>query len=80
MYRYRLGYRVLVDDFVYRTPSVQFVGRDDKVSDLFGEKLSDGFVAGVIDQLFEGNAAAVCRACARPGADRNVLHAVRRVR
>ena len=54
LYRYRLGDRVLVDDFVYRTPSLQFVGRDDKVSDLFGEKLSDGFVAGVIDQLFEG--------------------------
>ena len=55
LYRYRLGDRVLVDDFVCRTPSLRFVGRDDKVSDLFGEKLSDGFVAGVIDQLFEGN-------------------------
>ena len=55
LYRYRLGDRVLVDDFVHRTPSLRFVGRDDKVSDLFGEKLSDGFVAGVIDQLFDGN-------------------------
>jgi GH3 auxin-responsive promoter len=52
LYRYQLGDRVRVDDFVYATPSLRFVGKDDRVSDLFGEKLSDGFVAGVLERLF----------------------------
>jgi hypothetical protein len=51
LYRYRLGDRVRVDGFVGPTPSVRFVGRDDRVSDRFGEKLSDGFVAGAIARL-----------------------------
>jgi len=54
LYRYRLGDRVLVDDFVHNTPSLRFLGRDDRISDLFGEKLSDGFVAGVLEQLSAG--------------------------
>jgi hypothetical protein len=43
---------VTVDGFVDRTPSLTFVGKDDRISDLFGEKLSDGFVATVLDKLF----------------------------
>jgi hypothetical protein len=54
LYRYRLRDRVVVDGFVHDTPSLKFVGRDDRVSDLFGEKLSDGFVAGVLETLFAG--------------------------
>jgi GH3 auxin-responsive promoter len=54
LYRYRLGDRVRVDDAIDNTPSLRFVGRDDRVSDLFGEKLSDGFVSGVLEQLFAG--------------------------
>lgn len=54
LYRYRLGDRVRVDDFVYNTPSLRFIGRDDRVSDLAGEKLSDGFVSGVLERLFAG--------------------------
>lgn len=52
LYRYRLGDRVRVDGWVDATPSLRFVGRDDAVSDRFGEKLSDGFVAGVLARLF----------------------------
>lgn len=52
LYRYKLGDRVRVNGFVCNTPSLQFVGKDDRVSDLFGEKLSDGFVAGVLERLF----------------------------
>ena len=55
LYRYKLCDRVLVDDFVHHTPSLRFLGRDDRVSDLFGEKLSDGFVAGVLDQLLNAS-------------------------
>jgi len=54
LYRYRLGDRVRVDDVVGRTPSVRFVGRDDRVSDWFGEKLSEGFVACALESLFAG--------------------------
>ena len=54
LYRYKLCDRVIVDDFVHQTPSLRFLGQDDRVSDLFGEKLSDGFVARVLEQLFTG--------------------------
>ena len=54
LYRYRLGDRVRVDGYVGRTPSLTFVGRDDSVCDWCGEKLSDGFVAGVLDRLCAG--------------------------
>src|SRR5438874_1367669 len=50
LWRYRLGDRVEVDQLVRRTPSVRFVGRDDRVVDHFGEKLSDGFVARAISE------------------------------
>lgn len=52
LYRYRLGDRIVVDGRIRCTPSIRFVGRDDRTSDLFGEKLSDGFVAGVLARLF----------------------------
>ena len=52
LYRYRLGDRVRVDGFVGGTPSIRFVGRSDRVSDWCGEKISEGFVASVIDDLF----------------------------
>ncbi len=52
LWRYRLGDRVRVDGFVGRTPSLRFVGRADAVSDRFGEKLSDGFVATALAAAF----------------------------
>ena len=52
LYRYRLGDRIVVDGRVGRTPSIRFVGKDDRISDRFGEKLSDGFVTGVLQTLF----------------------------
>jgi hypothetical protein len=57
LYRYRLGDRVVVDGRVGRTPSIRFVGKEDRVSDRFGEKLSDGFVAAVLQSLFVDEAA-----------------------
>jgi GH3 auxin-responsive promoter len=51
LYRYRLGDRVRVTGRVAATPSVEFTGRADRVSDRFGEKLSDGFVTGVLSRL-----------------------------
>jgi hypothetical protein len=53
LYRYRLGDRVKVDGWLKATPSIEFMGRGDRVSDRFGEKLSDGFVTAVLTELFE---------------------------
>ena len=50
LYRYRLEDRIEVDGFVQRTPSLRFLGKEDCVSDLCGEKLNETFVAGALDQ------------------------------
>ena len=59
LWRYRLGDRVRVDGFVGNTPSLRLVGRADRVVDRFGEKLSDGFVTGIIRELAPNGAFAL---------------------
>lgn len=54
LYRYQLHDRVKVTGFLKRTPSLRFVGREDHVSDLCGEKLSEGFVASVVGRVLSG--------------------------
>ena len=51
LWRYRMGDQVRVEGFVGETPSLRFVGRVGNGSDLFGEKLSERFVAGVIREV-----------------------------
>jgi len=51
LYRYRLGDRVRVDCRLGKTPSLQFIGRDDDVVDRYGEKLSEGFVGQILSQV-----------------------------
>jgi GH3 auxin-responsive promoter len=51
LWRYRLGDAVEVEGYVGRTPSLRFVGREDSVSDLRGEKLSEGFVGRAIREV-----------------------------
>jgi hypothetical protein len=53
LYRYELGDRIIVDRWIDATPSLRFAGRGDRVSDRFGEKLSDGFVSNVLSALFD---------------------------
>ncbi|MHC5055086.1 MAG: GH3 auxin-responsive promoter family protein [Planctomycetota bacterium] len=53
LYRYRTGDLVRVAGRLGRTPCCEFVGRGDLVADSFGEKLSAGFVGGVLDATFE---------------------------
>ncbi len=48
LYRYRLGDLVEVNGFSGKTPSLRFIGRGDRVSDLRGEKLSEGHVADAL--------------------------------
>jgi hypothetical protein len=53
LYRYQLGDRVEATGFVGRTPSLRFLGRERHTSDLRGEKLHEGFVAGVLARVFQ---------------------------
>lgn len=55
LFRYRTHDRVLVTGTLHATPTIRFVGRGDRVSDLRGEKLTDGFVQGVLDRLLAGD-------------------------
>jgi GH3 auxin-responsive promoter len=52
LYRYRLQDRVRVTGWVGRTPSLEFVGKEEAIADLVGEKLSEGFVSRVLQQIF----------------------------
>lgn len=45
LWRYRMHDQIQVTGFSQNTPTLRFTGRSDNVSDLFGEKLSDAFVA-----------------------------------
>jgi hypothetical protein len=51
LYRYRLGDRVRVVGFAKNTPLLEFLGKEDGVSDLCGEKLSPAFVGSVLEEL-----------------------------
>ena len=49
--RYRLGDRVAVSGFLDKTPCIDFLGRQDFVSDLCGEKLNEAFVGSIVGEL-----------------------------
>jgi hypothetical protein len=51
--RYRLQDRVGVTGFLESVPALRFLGRVGNVSDRFGEKLSEAFVTGILDELTE---------------------------
>ncbi len=52
LYRYRTGDMVEVVAIDGGCPLLEFIGRGDKVSDIFGEKLHEAHVAEVLDRLF----------------------------
>jgi hypothetical protein len=54
LWRYRMRDQIQVTGFFGKTPSLRFIGRNDNVSDLFGEKLSEAFVAKVIHEIMVG--------------------------
>lgn len=51
LYRYRIGDRVRVSHFYRQTPCLEFLGRNQTVSDLVGEKLQADFVRDGLDSL-----------------------------
>lgn len=52
LYRYQLNDIVEVTGFYGQVPCLRFIGRADRVSDHFGEKLNEQFAANVLDRLF----------------------------
>jgi len=50
--RYRMHDRVVVQGRVGHTPCLRFVGRDDQVSDLVGEKLNETFARDALRRVF----------------------------
>lgn len=52
LHRYHLGDRIRVTGWIDSTPSVEFLGKEDSVSDLCGEKLSEAFVAQALEKVF----------------------------
>jgi hypothetical protein len=53
LYRYRMRDRVRVTGFSGATPCLEFLGKEQGICDLRGEKLSDGFVATAVSQALE---------------------------
>ncbi len=53
LFRYAIGDKVIVNDFVKNTPSLLFLGRENSVSDLVGEKMSEEFLKKELSS-FEG--------------------------
>jgi GH3 auxin-responsive promoter len=51
LWRYQLHDEVQVTGFIGQTPALKFLGRKGNVSDCFGEKLSEVFVAGAVQEL-----------------------------
>jgi len=52
LYRYQLNDLVEVTGFYEQVPCLKFIGRADRVSDHFGEKLNEQFVANALERLF----------------------------
>lgn len=51
LYRYLLGDKVKVPHFFKETPCLEFMGRGDETSDLFGEKLHRDFLLNILQEL-----------------------------
>jgi len=51
LYRYQLRDRICVTGFLQATPCIRFTGKEDSISDLRGEKLSEGLAASILSRL-----------------------------
>lgn len=51
LYRYQLQDRVRVTGMLGQTPTIEFIGKEDSISDYRGEKLSDSFVGDRLRRL-----------------------------
>jgi len=55
LYRYQLHDQIEIIDFDIETPIIRFIGRDNSISDLFGEKLNEIFVEKIVMELMKSN-------------------------
>ena len=69
LWRYRMHDQIQVTGFLRKIPSLRFIGRSGNVSDLFGEKLSEGFVARVIQETLVECGAEPCFVLLAPDQD-----------
>lgn len=53
LYRYNTHDKIIVKNFYKNIPLIEFIGRDNNVSDFFGEKMSEGFVNNIFKELFD---------------------------
>jgi hypothetical protein len=53
LYRYQMHDVVQVVDHVFQTPCLRFLGKGDKISDWFGEKLNEQFVSAIFADLMQ---------------------------
>ena len=53
LYRYNTHDLIKVTGFYKNLPVIEFIGRNNNVSDFFGEKISESFVNNVLKELFE---------------------------
>jgi hypothetical protein len=52
LYRYAMRDEMRVEGFLEQCPLLRFLGKVERVSDLAGEKLAEGHVAGVLTRAF----------------------------
>jgi GH3 auxin-responsive promoter len=69
LYRYQLRDRISVECFLHGTPCIRFIGKEDSVCDLRGEKLSEGLVASVLSRLLPALAPGTSFALLAPESD-----------
>ncbi|MCP4132050.1 MAG: GH3 auxin-responsive promoter family protein [bacterium] len=53
-YRYRLHDLIRVLDFIDGCPVIDFIGKEEKVSDYFGEKVNEYHISNILEVLFPG--------------------------
>lgn len=76
LYRYRLRDRVRITGFLKATPCVQFLGKEDCVSDTCGEKLEEVFVAAALKRIYATHSMQPAFSILAPERDRGGFHYV----
>ncbi len=55
LYRYNLEDKIEVMGYDQQIPLIRFIEKSNNISDLFGEKISEGFISMIINQFFNEN-------------------------
>jgi hypothetical protein len=76
LYRYQLHDVIEVIGHWKQTPCIRFVGKADHISDWFGEKLEERFVANILGKVFGAHHISPAFAMLAPENDRGCFHYV----